>query len=103
MFARPFGGSLGGQATGSGGFSVGYGMAPNTTAGNSGGGRYQYSYGTTSVGDATFDPYPASVDQMKAVLGNNWNLLRAGDVVTMKVIHTPSGKTIWQKDIVVEG
>ena len=40
---------------------------------------------------------------MQAVLGNNWNMLRAGDIVTMKVIHTPSGRVIWQKDISVQG
>ena len=102
MFARPFGGRLGGQATGGTAFTVGYGMAADTLQGNTGGGRYCYSYGTDSNG-ATFEPYPNSIDQMQAVLGNNWNYLRAGDVVTMKVIHTPSGKVIWQKDISVEG
>ena len=102
MFARPFGGRLGGQATGGGGFTVGYGMAADTSQGSTGGGRYWYSYGTDPNG-ATFEPYPKSIDQMQAILGNNWNYLRAGDVVTMKVIHTPSGKVIWQKDISVEG
>jgi hypothetical protein len=102
MFARPFGGRLGGQATGGTAFTVGYGMAADTLQGNTGGGRYFYSYGTDK-GGATFEPYPESIDQMMAVLGNNWNYLRAGDVVTMKVIHTPSGKVIWQKDISVEG
>jgi len=99
MFARPTGGSLGGQALGSGGFKVGYGM---TAAGMTGGGQFQYSYGN-DAGNAIFYPYPASVDQMEAVLGNNWNLLRAGDIVNMKVIYTPNGRTIWQKNIGVKG
>jgi FlaG/FlaF family flagellin (archaellin) len=80
---------------------VGYGLAADTTSGITGGGKYLYAYGATT--EATFSPYPDSVDQMQATLGNNWNYLRAGDTVTMKVIHTPSGKTIWQKDISVEG
>jgi len=102
MFARPFGGRLGGQATGTGSFTVGYGIVPNTTAGITGAGRYYYAYGTDPNG-ATLNPYPDSVDQMEAVLGNNWNYLRAGDTVTMKMVYTPNGRTIWQKDITVEG
>jgi archaeal type IV pilus assembly protein PilA len=103
MFARPFGGSLGGQSTGSSSIGVGYGLTDSSggTTGLTGGGRYYYLYGTNS--NAEFDPYPDSVDQMQAVLGNNWNNLRAGDIVTVKVIHTPSGRTIWQKDVSVEG
>ncbi|MBP2134026.1 FlaG/FlaF family flagellin (archaellin) [Methanomicrobium sp. W14] len=103
LFARPFGGSYGGQATGMSGYSVGYGMEADTDAGNTGGGRYYYSYGDDSSGHATFDKYPDSIDQMQAIFGNNWNELRAGDTINMKVVHTPSGKVIWQKDIVVEG
>jgi FlaG/FlaF family flagellin (archaellin) len=136
MFARPFGGKLGGQSAGTGSFGVGYGIAPNVTAGTVNGGRYQYAYGidwtgTTSCvihvnpscGGAVFElpksyvgqtnpdgtqvdpnnPMTYSTDQMQSILGDNWNILRSGDVVTMKVIHTPSGKTIWQKDISVEG
>lgn len=96
-----------GGSTGQGGLTVGYGMAPNAAAGNIGGGRYQYSYGDDTSSSAHF--YPAddaswpSIDQMMAILGNNWNQLRSGDTVSMKVIHTPTGKTIWQKDIIVEG
>ena len=36
-----------------------------------------------------------SIDQMQPSSGKR-NYLRAGDVVTMKVIHTPSGKVIWR-------
>jgi archaeal type IV pilus assembly protein PilA len=95
MFARPFGGKLGGQATGSSNFTVGYGLTN----------RYDYTYGVDPSGasGATLNPYPDSIDQMQAVLGNNWNMLRSGDVVTMKVVHVPSGRVIWQKEISVEG
>jgi archaeal type IV pilus assembly protein PilA len=105
MFARPFGGKLGGQATGTTAFAVGYGLPPNSTASIGPGGKYYYAYGIDPSGTsgATLNQYPDSVDQMQAVLGNNWNLLRSGDIITMKVIYTPSGKTIWQKDISVEG
>lgn len=105
MFARPFGGSFGGQSTGSSSYTVGYGVEADETQGNVGGGQYYYSYGsdTSGHGSATFEEYPESVDQMMAVFGNNWNLLRAGDTVNIKIIHTPSSKVIWQKDIVVEG
>jgi archaeal type IV pilus assembly protein PilA len=137
MFARPFGGKLGGQSAGTGSFSVGYGIAANATAGITGGGRFQYAFGTDwtgstsclvgmnpKCGGAIFnlpksqvgqsnpsgsnpvdpnDPLTYSTDQMQAILGDNWNRLRGGDTVTMKVIHTPTGKTIWQKDIIVQG
>lgn len=93
LFARPFGGRLGGQATGGTQFKVGYGIAD---------GLYNYTYGSDSNG-AVFNPYPDSVDQMEAVLGENWNMLRPGDVVNMKIIHIPSGSIIWQKEISVKG
>jgi len=35
------------------------------------------------------------------MLGCGWENLRAGDTVNVKVVHTPSGKTIFDKDIVV--
>lgn len=102
MFSRPFGGDKGGQATGQMSFDVGYGITPVEDE-NTGGGRYYYAYGYDNTGAtaATFDD--DSVDQMMAVLGENWNYLRPGDTVTMKVIHTPSETVIWQKDITVEG
>jgi archaeal type IV pilus assembly protein PilA len=126
FLCRPFGGKNAGQRAGSGGFNVGYGINLSSKY------QYVYGLdGVTScvitmdggTGSATsgpggscsgakFYPYPTStdqdprtysIDQMQAVLGNNWNLLRGGDIVNVKVIHIPSGKTVWQKDIVVEG
>jgi len=74
----------------------GYGPAAKT---------YEYASGTGN-------PLPAlggrfytigEIDPMQAVLGENWNDLRPGDVVNVKVIHIPSGKTIYEKDVNVEG
>jgi FlaG/FlaF family flagellin (archaellin) len=42
------------------------------------------------------------VDGMQAVLGCGWENLRAGDTVNVKVVHIPSGKTIFDKDVVVK-
>jgi len=41
------------------------------------------------------------VDGMQALLGIGWENLRAGDIVNVKVVHTPTGKTIFDKDVVV--
>ncbi|MDD4299991.1 MAG: type IV pilin N-terminal domain-containing protein [Methanomicrobium sp.] len=100
IYARPFGGVKGGQSTGASSYSTaGYGIT--VTGSEDITGQYKYAYGTI---DSTgfFAEYPDSVDQMMAVLGENWNVLRAGDTVNVKFIHTPSGKIIWQKDITME-
>ena len=85
MYAQPFGAKYDGTN-----FSVGYGMVK----------QWVYNYGTDPSG-AIFTM--ASTDEMQAVLGQNWNVLRPGDLVHMKVIHIPSGRVIWQGDIPVEG
>ncbi|HXX55746.1 MAG TPA: type IV pilin [Methanoregula sp.] len=87
LFAQPFGAKYDGTN-----FSVGYGTAA----------KWAYNYGTDSSG-ATFSPYPQSVDEMQAILGQNWYTLRPGDTVNVKVIHIPSGKVIWQASVPVEG
>jgi len=84
MFAQPFGAKYDGTA-----FTVGYGT----------GQQWLYTYGTTSEAVFTTD----NTDEMQAVLGQKWYLLRPGDIVNVKVIHIPSGKTIWQGDVPVEG
>ena len=43
-----------------------------------------------------------SYDGMMAVLGSNWYNLRPGDVVSIKIMHIPSGKFIFSKDVMVE-
>ena len=40
-------------------------------------------------------------DPMQAVLGYGWEELRSGDIVSLKVIFVPTGKTIFAKDITV--
>lgn len=55
--------------------------------------RYHYSSGATGKTDAA-----------TAVLGTNWQLLRAGDKVNVKVVYGPTGSVIFNKDIpVTEG
>jgi len=115
MFARPFGSAYGGSKTGESGYDLGYGAAPNSNS--YGGGQYYYAYGssykphpgTSPVGPtATFYESVGlgtdqSEDMMMGVLGSNWNYLRPGDIVNIKIIHIPTGKAIVDKDVVVEG
>jgi len=51
----------------------------------------------------SWDPTTYSIDQMQGVLGGNWFWLRPGDDVHMKIIYMPTGKVIWEKDIIVQG
>lgn len=55
-------------------------------------GRYYY---TTNCMDSS------CLDSVKAVLGTNWNYLRKGDLVNVKVIYTPTGKVIFNQDVPV--
>jgi len=66
----------------------GYGPGPDPT--------YEYIDG---------DGYTIGVDQdgMQAVLGYDWNNLRMGDIVNVKLVHTPTGKVIYDKDVAVRG
>jgi archaeal type IV pilus assembly protein PilA len=61
------------------------------------------AYIPSLISGNSWDPRTYSIDQMQGVLGKNWNLLRAGDKVNVKIIHIPTGKTVWQKDVIVEG
>jgi hypothetical protein len=60
-------------------------------------------YGTINLYSyATGDSYSLGwIDATQAVLGTGWENLRAGDVVSVKIIHVPSGKAIFQKDVAV--
>ncbi len=89
MYAQPFGAKYDGTN-----FSVGY-VTPSKKTG------FTYTYGTDTINGAVFNT--GSTDEMQAVLGQNWNILRPGDIVNVKVIHIPSGRTIWQGDVPVEG
>jgi FlaG/FlaF family flagellin (archaellin) len=99
-------------------YDVGYGITANTTLGNYGGGQYYYAYGNSYIAHpgtvlttpaATFypsvGPTPGSQteDAMMGILGGTWNYLRAGDTVNVKIIYTPTGKTIVNKDVTVGG
>ncbi len=108
MWAQPFGKSSAPVSGGYEGFDVGYGTKK----------QWEYAYGQSTEiyyshlssryrqsvqprTDAQF--YQGThADQMQAVLGKNWENLRAGDEVTVTVLHIPTGKVIWQKDVVVE-
>ena len=82
MSAPPCGAADGDSIGGSNPASGGYGI----------GGRFTYSSG---------GPW---LDATSAVLGTNWEKLRTGDAVTIKVIHIPTGKVIFNKDVqVTEG
>ncbi|MDP3565377.1 MAG: type IV pilin [Methanoregula sp.] len=65
----------------------GYGVSPGM--------RFIYTNGTAWDGNDR--------DGMMAILGNNWNATRAGDVVHMKVLHVPTGKVLYDGKITVEG
>ncbi|MCZ9313068.1 MAG: type IV pilin N-terminal domain-containing protein [Methanocorpusculum sp.] len=67
-----------------------------TTAGSGYGTTDQYYYD----GAWTYTE-GSNVDGMQAVLGKDWNFLRTGDIVNVKLIHTPSGQTIYEKNVVV--
>jgi FlaG/FlaF family flagellin (archaellin) len=66
----------------------GYGVATPT--------RWQYTGGSgyTVATDA---------DAMQAILGPDWYHLRPGDIVSVKMIHIPTGKLVFDKKVAVEG
>jgi FlaG/FlaF family flagellin (archaellin) len=66
----------------------GYGVSPDTL--------YRYTDGSTWQ-SAT------DTDAMMAILSKNWTALRPGNTVNIKLIHVPSQKVIFDKDVVVEG
>jgi len=68
------------------GMSAGYGVSPST--------RFQYTSG------AVYD-YATGMDGMQAILGREWWHLRTGDIVTVKLVHRPSGKVIFDQDVSV--
>lgn len=68
----------------------GYGVTPST--------RYQYTTGTYNLA-----PGEGGVDAMMGLLGKNWYVLRAGDLVNVRFIHVPTGKVILDTDVTVEG
>lgn len=63
--------------------------------------RPDLSYGTGTSG--TYSYSGTSTDPMQSILGNNWNTLRAGDTVSVRIVDVKSGKTIVDQNVVVEG
>ncbi|MDD1687872.1 type IV pilin [Methanoregula sp.] len=98
MTAKPYG-----QGTPQ---TMGGTIATGGTAGTSGGLGYgvvtPYKY---TLGDASsYTRGGNRSDSMGAVLGYGWETLREGDKVNIKVIHSPTGKVIFNKDVpVTEG
>ena len=41
-------------------------------------------------------------DEMSAILGTKWYNLRPGDIVNVKLTHSPTGSVLFEKDVVVE-
>lgn len=58
--------------------------------------KYQYDYSGTVITSG-------QSDAMMGVLGKNWNELRSGDTVSLKIVHIPTGSTIYNGKIPVEG
>jgi len=84
LYALPFG-TVSGKAIGG---------IPGTSAPDGYGNPAPNPYMYTTGGDYT-------IDATQAILGFSWEQLRPGDIVTVSVVHTPSGKVIFQKDVVV--
>lgn len=82
LSAKPYGSMQDGTGKG---YTYGYGI----------GLPYAYPYVDDVPGN------PKYTDPMQAVLGYGWEQLRSGDIVSVKVIHVPSGKTIMTKDVAV--
>lgn len=59
--------------------------------------RYQYTSGSYYLG-----PEDTGTDAMQAMFGKGWQELRPGKVVNIQLIHIPSQKVIYDKDVTVE-
>lgn len=68
----------------------GYGVTPDS--------RYTYTTGSYHLGPDEF-----GADAMQAILGRDWPELRSGSVVNVQLVHIPSQKVIFNKDVTVEG
>ena len=66
--------------------------SPSSDYGNSTYSVSQYQYPTSHTG----------IDPIQAILGGQWYDLKAGDVVTVRVIDIPSGKEIADQQVTVE-
>jgi len=76
--------------------AAGYGLAYGGY-GSTADSRFRYTTGSYTLGPDEF-----GVDAMQAILGKGWQELRPGKVVNVQLIHIPSQKVIFDKDISVE-
>jgi len=89
MYAEPAGLGSGAGVGGAGSSAgVGYGVVT------------PFVYTTGTSGKVSY--LDTSVDPMDAVMGKGWQDLRAGDTVSLSMIHVPTGKTVFQRDVQVE-
>ena len=51
--------------------------------------------------DGAVYKWASNADGMQAVLGKYWYTLRTGDVVRVSIMHVPSGKNVYSKNIAV--
>jgi archaeal type IV pilus assembly protein PilA len=58
------------------------------------------SFGNFTLTQGTGLVVPDS--DIKTLLGNNSHNLTAGDTVTFRLVYTPTGKTVWQQNVVVK-
>jgi FlaG/FlaF family flagellin (archaellin) len=78
------------------GFGPGVSGTPSMTAPtpNQNFGNYTLAQGTGLIVDNT---------NIETLLGANSHNLAEGDSVTLRLIYTPTGKMVWQKDLVITG
>ncbi len=96
---------------------IGYGRGVNSNEQKTSGGYYESQYfgeytlmpGTAMKNspESAYSEYVYSsggtgTDGMEAILGEGWEELRTGDIVNLMVVHTPSGKVIFESDVGVE-
>lgn len=93
MTASPYRGKL---ASGGSDLDGGYGPRLNADTKTIVGTAYQYHNGAKYT-------YNTNCDGMQGVLGYNWNITRPGDVFGIKIIHLPSQKAIFDKEITATG
>lgn len=68
-----------------------YTLIPGTSMKNSPTGLAQYTYNHPDI------------DGVRAILGKDWNELREGDIVNVKIVHIPSGQALVDVDVGVQG
>jgi archaeal type IV pilus assembly protein PilA len=70
-------------------------------------GNYTLTQGTGLIAepDSSYTEYSvgSTYSDLQTVLGSKWEELRAGDTVTVRVLYVPTGKIMYQKDIIVTG